>query len=175
MKAVEHGTYGGWLIGFLDVTKASTAKGFLMEPPVGDPIEALWTPGVRYLIRQVPELDGAWTRCLPDDTPPILLLQVPPGELRELTTPRPEAVLITSPVRFPDDAPEPAVPAWAPGTDGVGPNLRDAGGQAVRWILLDGYAYDIRDDLYGQPGRWSVNEWRPQTYGEMFGNPLDQL
>jgi hypothetical protein len=39
----------------------------------------------------------------------------------------------------------------------------------------DGYVYDIRDDLYGRSGRWSVNEWRLQTFGELTGHPLDQI
>ena len=42
--------------------------------------------------------------------------------------------------------PEPAVPAWAHGTDGVGPALLSPGGAPVRWLLMDGYVYDIRDD-----------------------------
>jgi hypothetical protein len=70
------------------------------------------------------------------------------------------------------------VPAWAPGTDGVGPALLDAGGAPVRWLLLDGYIYDIRADLDCPPwqkGCWAVNEWRPQTIREMDADPLDQL
>jgi hypothetical protein len=92
--------------------------------------------------------------------------------------PVPEAALVTSPARFGDADPDPAVPAWAPGTDGVGPPLLDAGGTSVRWLLLDGYVYDIRADLDYPPwqkGRWAVNEWRPQTIREMDANPLDQL
>ena len=42
--------------------------------------------------------------------------------------------------------PEPAVPAWAHGTDGVGPALLSPDGAPVRWLLMDGYVYDIRDD-----------------------------
>ena len=42
--------------------------------------------------------------------------------------------------------PEPAVPAWAHGTDGVGPALLSPDSAPVRWLLMDGYVYDIRDD-----------------------------
>ena len=42
--------------------------------------------------------------------------------------------------------PEPAVPAWVHGTDGVGPALLCPDGAPVRWLLMDGYVYDIRDD-----------------------------
>jgi hypothetical protein len=41
--------------------------------------------------------------------------------------------------------PEPAVPAWAQGTDGVGPALLSPDGAPVRRLLMDGYTYDIRD------------------------------
>jgi hypothetical protein len=49
--------------------------------------------------------------------------------------------------------PEPAVPAWAHGTDGVGPALLSPDGARVRWLLMDGYVYDIRDDQDHPPGR----------------------
>jgi hypothetical protein len=42
--------------------------------------------------------------------------------------------------------PEPAVPARAHGTDGVGPALLSPDGAPTRWLLMDGYAYDIRDN-----------------------------
>ncbi len=42
--------------------------------------------------------------------------------------------------------PEPAVPAWAHGTDGTGPALLSPDGAPVRWLLMDGYVYDICDD-----------------------------
>jgi hypothetical protein len=45
--------------------------------------------------------------------------------------------------------PEPAMPAWAHGTDGVGPALLSPDGAPVWWLLMDGYVYDIRDDLGG--------------------------
>jgi hypothetical protein len=163
MKAAEHATYGGWLIGFLEVTPAHTAPGILVHAPVGEPLQALWTPGVHYLVRQVPELDGAWARCLPRDLPLFMQAQDP-------EPPQPEAVLVTSPARFRDGEPEPPVPAWAPGPDGIGPHLLDADDEHIRLVLLEGYVYDIRDDLYGQLGRWSVNEWRPQTFDEMINN-----
>ena len=54
--------------------------------------------------------------------------------------------------------PEPAVPAWAHGTDAVGPALLSPDGAPVRWLLMDGYAYDIRDDQDHPPwqgGRWA--------------------
>jgi hypothetical protein len=41
---------------------------------------------------------------------------------------------------------EPAVPAWAHCTVGVGPALLSPGSAPVRWLLMDGYVYDIRDD-----------------------------
>ena len=70
------------------------------------------------------------------------------------------------------------MPTWAPGTDGVGPPLLGADSTPVRWLLLDGYVYDIRADLDRPPwqkGRWAVNEWRAQTIREMDADPLDQL
>ena len=72
----------------------------------------------------------------------------------------------------------PGWPAWVPGADGVGPLLLGADGSPVRWVLLDGYVYDIRADLdwpAWQKGRWAVNEWRPQTIQEMDASPIDQL
>ncbi len=168
MQAAEHNSYGAWLIGFLDLTSAGKARGIQVESPLGEPIDTLWTPGVRYLVRQVPELGGAWARCLPDNLPLFMLLQNPEALAQP---PQPEAVLVTSPARF-DNTPEPAVPTWAPGLDGVGPSLQGADGELVRWILLDGYVYDIRDDLYGQPGRWPVNEWRPRRWARSLAARL---
>lgn len=170
----EHSIYGGWLIGFLNLTPAHTAPGVLVRSPTGEPIEALWTPGTHYLVRQVPELDGAWTRCLPSDMPVLMQALLMHQQGREPDPPRPEAMLVTDRAHFGDDEHEPAVPAWAPGLDGVGPHLTGADAEPVRWILLDGYVYDIRDDLYDQPGRWSVNEWRPQTLGELTSDPLSE-
>src|SRR2546430_15074697 len=75
---------------------------------------------------------------------------------------------------FSDADPEPSVPAWTPGTDGAGPPLLAADGAPVRWLLLDGYVYDVRDDQDQPPwqkGRWAVNEWRPQTMREMTADP----
>ena len=54
--------------------------------------------------------------------------------------------------------PEPAVPGWAHGTDGVGPAPAVPDGVPVRWLLMDGYVYDIRDDQDHPPwqeGRWA--------------------
>ena len=45
--------------------------------------------------------------------------------------------------------PEPAMSAWAHGTDGVGPALLSPGSAPVRWLPMDGYVYNIRDDLGG--------------------------
>lgn len=42
-----------------------------------------------------------------------------------------------------------AMPAWAHGTDGVGPALLSPDGAPVWWLLMDGYVYNIRDDLGG--------------------------
>jgi hypothetical protein len=158
--------YGGWLVGFLQVeVTARTAAGIRLEVAGEGAEDALWEPGSHYVIRQVPEADGAWCRCRVMS----IFLWDPPV---------PEAVLVTSPARFGDADPDPAVPAWAPGTDGVGPLLLSADGVPVRWLLLDGYVYDIRDDLDRPPwkkGRWAVSEWRPQTIQEMEANPLDQL
>jgi hypothetical protein len=71
-------------------------------------------------------------------------------------------VLLGGPVQ--DDICEcPNSPAWARGTDGVGPALLDADGATVRWLLVDGKVYDIRADLNPpswQKGRWTVNGWR---------------
>jgi hypothetical protein len=46
--------------------------------------------------------------------------------------------------------PELAVPAWAHGTDSVGPALPSPDSAPVRWLLMDGYVYDIRDDRAAQ-------------------------
>jgi len=51
-----------------------------------------------------------------------------------------------SPPRSRGTDPEPAVPAWAHCTVGVGPALLSPGSAPVRWLLMDGYVYDIRDD-----------------------------
>jgi len=53
---------------------------------------------------------------------------------------------VTSPARCGDAEPEPTVPVSAPGTDGIGPPLLAAEGVPVRWLLLDRYVYDVRDD-----------------------------
>jgi len=45
------------------------------------------------------------------------------------------------------------VPAWAHGTDGVGPALLFPDGAPVRRLLMDGYVNDIRDDQDTRPGR----------------------
>jgi hypothetical protein len=52
--------------------------------------------------------------------------------------------------------PELAVPAWAHGTDGVGPALLSPDGAPVWWLMMDGYVYDIRDDLGGSGRRLVV-------------------
>ena len=60
--------------------------------------------------------------------------------------------------RSPGTGPEPAVPGWAHGTDSAGPALLFPGGVPVRWLLMDGYVYDIRDDQDHPPwqeGRWA--------------------
>jgi len=60
--------------------------------------------------------------------------------------------------RFLGTGPEPAVPTWAHCTVGVGPALLSPGSAPVRWLLMDGYAYDIRDDQDHPPwqeGRWA--------------------
>jgi hypothetical protein len=41
------------------------------------------------------------------------------------------------------------MPVWAHGTDGVGPALLSPDGAPVWWLLMDGYVYNIRDDLGG--------------------------
>ena len=59
---------------------------------------------------------------------------------------------------LPGTGPEPAVPAWAHGTDGVGPALLFPDGAPVRRLLMDGYVNDIRDDQDHPPwqeGRWA--------------------
>ena len=65
---------------------------------------------------------------------------------------------------LPGTGPEPAVPAWAHGTDGVGPALLFPDGAPVRRLLMDGYVNDIRDDQDHPPwqeGRWaSINSAR---------------
>jgi hypothetical protein len=57
--------------------------------------------------------------------------------------------------------PEPAVPAWAHGTDGVGPALLFPDGAPVRRLLMDGYVYDIRDDQDHPP--WQEGRWASMT------------
>ena len=49
-------------------------------------------------------------------------------------------------MRFAGTDPEPVVPAWAPGTNGVSPALLSPDGVPVSWLLMDGYVYDVRDD-----------------------------
>ena len=49
--------------------------------------------------------------------------------------------------------PEPAVPAWAHYAVGVGPALPSPDGAPVRWLLMDGYVYHIRDDQDHPPWR----------------------
>jgi hypothetical protein len=48
--------------------------------------------------------------------------------------------------RSPDTDPEPAVLASTLGTNSVGPALLSPDGAPVRWLLMDGYVDDIRDD-----------------------------
>ena len=70
------------------------------------------------------------------------------------------------------------MPAWAHGTDGVGPALLSPDGAPVRWLLIDGYVYDIRDDQDHPPwpGRpLGVNEWRPQTWRETLASPTEEI
>ena len=73
--------------------------------------------------------------------------------------------------------PEPAVPAWAHGTDGGGPALLSPDGVRARWLLMNGYIYDIRDDqTTRQAGRpLGVNEWRPQTWRETLASPMGEI
>ena len=48
--------YAGWLVGFLEVSAGTrTAAGIRVEAPAGGSDDALWEPGVHYVIRQVPE------------------------------------------------------------------------------------------------------------------------
>ena len=56
--------------------------------------------------------------------------------------------------------PEPAVPAWAHGTNGVGPALLSPDGAPVRWLLIDSYIYDIRHDQDHSPGRKAAGRQR---------------
>ena len=112
--------YAGWLVGFLDVDPATgTAEGVRIEDPAGG-AEVRWKAGRRYIVRQVPEAGGAW--CLCRD-----------AAVWWRDAPVPEALLMTSPARFAGTEPEPAVPVWAPGTDGVGPALLSPDGGPVRW------------------------------------------
>ncbi len=55
--------------------------------------------------------------------------------------------------RSPGTGPEPAVPAWAHYAVGVGPALPSPDGAPVRWLLMDGYVYHIRDDQDHPPWR----------------------
>jgi hypothetical protein len=74
--------------------------------------------------------------------------------------------------------PKPVVPAWVHSTDGVGPALLSPDGAPVRWLLMDGYVYDIRDDQDHPPwqeGPLGVNEWRPQTWRETLASPMDEI
>ena len=70
------------------------------------------------------------------------------------------------------------MPAWAHGTDGVGPALLSPDGAPVRWLLMDGYAYDIRDDQDHPPwqdGRWASMNGRPQTWRETLASPMEEI
>jgi hypothetical protein len=157
--------YTGWLVGFLNVDPATgVAEGIGTEDPAGS-TWIRWEPGRRYIVRQVPEAGGAWCLC----REPALWWR---------DAPEPEALLITSSARFADTDPEPAVPAWAPGSDGVGPSLQAPDCAPVRWLLMDGYVYDIRADQTLPPwqeGRWAVNEWRPQPWREILADPLEEM
>ena len=58
------------------------------------------------------------------------------------------------------------------------PPLLSPDGVPVRWLLMDGYVYDIRDDqdhpaLAGRPP--GVNEWRPQTWRETLASPMEEI
>jgi hypothetical protein len=88
--------------------------------------------------------------------------------------PDPEALLITSPARFGGTDPEPAVPAWASGSDGVGPALQAHDGAPLRWLLMDGFRADQTQPPW-QEGRWAVNEWRPQPWREILADPLEEI
>ena len=50
---------------------------------------------------------------------------------------------------------EPAVSAWAHCTVGVGPALLSPDGAPVRWLLMDAYVDDIRDDQGSRPQKCS--------------------
>jgi hypothetical protein len=53
---------------------------------------------------------------------------------------------------------EPAVPTWVHGTNRGDPALLSPDGAPVRWLLMDGYVYDIRDTQDHPPwqeGRWA--------------------
>ncbi len=45
------------------------------------------------------------------------------------------------------------MPAWAHYAVGVGPALPSPDGAPVRWLLMDGYVYHIRDDQDHPPWR----------------------
>jgi len=74
--------------------------------------------------------------------------------------------------------PEPAVPAWAHGTDGVGPApavpRRRAGP-----VAADGRLRIRHPRRPGPPalaGRpLGVNEWRPQTWRETLASPMEEI
>ena len=158
--------YAGWLVGFLEVGASTrTAAGIRVEAPQEAQTTHCGNRECITLSARSPRPGGAWFRCR------VMSIFV-------WDPPVPEAALVTSPARFGDAGPDPAVPTWAPGTDGVGPPLLGADSTPVRWLLLDGYVYDIRADLDRPPwqkGRWAVNEWRAQTIREMDADPLDQL
>lgn len=157
-------TPGGWSASLTWTRPRERLRASAPRAPAGS-TWIRWEPGRRYIVRQVPEADGAWCLC-----------REPALWWRE--APEPEALLITSPARFADADPEPAVPAWSAGSDGVGPALQAPDGAPVRWLLMDGYVYDIRADQTQPPwqeGRWAVNEWRPQPWREILADPLEEM
>lgn len=139
--------YTGWLLGYLLVDPApGTVEGVEVEDPERGPVPATWTPGRRYLLGQDRD-SGRWARYLDS------------GHL--LVPPQLEALLVVSRARFGADATEPPVAAWVLGGDGIGVGLADPPeGGSGRWLLLDGYVYDIHQAI-DQPDRWAVNEARP--------------
>jgi hypothetical protein len=149
-EAFRAATYAGWLTGFLEgdiMPDGSLVTPQVLTENAQGRTPARWISGQAYVVCQVPEPGGEWYRCIPTGWP--------------WRIPHPQALLITSPAVFGDDEPSPPVASWVPGLDGIGSILRTPEDRPARWLLTEGYFYEIRADQEQPPwhkGRWAVNE-----------------
>ena len=60
----------------------------------------------------------------------------------------------------------------------LAPPLLSPDGVPVRWLLMDGYVYDIRDDQDHPPwqeGCWASMNGVPQTWRETLASPMEEI